>query len=205
MTLLLPLLLACTHVTCTTESRWSVTVTIQDEGGSPRPDALVTYSVDHEEERECQSWGDGTFSCGEEQAGTFTIYADADGYSPAETTVEVGSDACHVQTEAVTLTLNSECSDDALIYGVFATISGASGEALESPVITCESLAADSAVACEDLGDGTYGCCLERSGALIVSGTASGHDTDVVEVEVASDGCHPIPEAVDLVVDWLPD
>lgn len=93
---------------CTTELRYSVTVTVEDETGAPVADAVVEYTVDGGDAVACEEWTDGEYVCGAEVSGDITVTATADGLGTDEETVTVESDECHVIGEAVTLTLPIE-------------------------------------------------------------------------------------------------
>ncbi|MBI5545408.1 MAG: hypothetical protein HY901_16100 [Deltaproteobacteria bacterium] len=96
---------------CTMEARTSVLVTVKDTAGNVVGDAQVTYHVDAGVEQQAQCPGSTASSCarwtlGYEDAGTFVVVAkSADGTKQAEKSVVVVKDACHVQTEEVTLVL----------------------------------------------------------------------------------------------------
>lgn len=111
--LLLPLLTACPaldDVNCTTEARASVQVTVEDEAGAPIPDASLTWTGADGVPTSCENMADGQFVCGWEADGELTIDVTKDGFEDAQLVVTVGSDACHVITEARTVTLIAEAT-----------------------------------------------------------------------------------------------
>lgn len=99
----------CVEIDCTTEARASVTVTVVDETGQPLPGATVSYSVDSPALQPCiESGASGTWMCGFEQAGVFTIYAEREGYVSASDSVTVTEDQCHVETQVLEITIEPE-------------------------------------------------------------------------------------------------
>jgi hypothetical protein len=95
-------------VSCTTDIRYSVSVTVEDEAGDPITGASVEYSVDGGESVACEEGASGNYSCGEEVEGSILVFASADGFGTDEATVTVEADECHVIGQAVTLTLPIE-------------------------------------------------------------------------------------------------
>jgi hypothetical protein len=95
-------------VTCTTDLRYSVSVTVEDEAGDAVTGATVEYSADGGAETACEEWSNGEYACGEEVEGEITVTATADGFGTDEATVTVEADECHVIGQAVTLTLAIE-------------------------------------------------------------------------------------------------
>jgi hypothetical protein len=100
---------------CSAEAVASVAVTVEpaDVSIAELSNLVVEFAADGEDFAACSDFGDGSgrYSCGYEVPGAITVRASADGYAPAEETVEVGEDACHVITEQVTLTLVPEPGD----------------------------------------------------------------------------------------------
>jgi len=107
---LLPCLLlsGCPVVTCTTEARVSVQVTITDQAGNIVDGATVTYDSDDGTGLPCDEGSAGTWACGYEVDGEITVHAEAPFLLPASDTVTVDSDECHVISESLTLVLEEE-------------------------------------------------------------------------------------------------
>jgi hypothetical protein len=212
-----PLLLAACHYDaykpidgCTEIAMSSLTLTVTDEHGEPVAEADVTFTVDGGAVQSCDPLGEGQWVCGYEQAGSLTVTVEVEGYEAHEETVQIDKtdDDCHVIGQELEVSLDPvACNDDAVIYAVTATLSGSSGETLDSPEVWWGWANADMApVPCEASGE-VWLCAPDQWGALEILGTAGGHTTDMEAVMVAVDasGCHPVPEEVALVVEWLPD
>lgn len=90
-------------VACTTEAVVSVVVTVTDADGAPITGATVTYAP-AELDDSCEEFS-GQYNCGYEIGGVMTVHAELEGYLPAEETVTVLEDECHVRTVQVTLVL----------------------------------------------------------------------------------------------------
>jgi len=118
---LIPLLAACGDkdddsgggdLSCTTEARVSVMVSLEASDGAAVGDATVTYAAGASDALPCEAWPDvPDYACGFEVAGEVTVTAVADGFSPVSETVDVPADACHVQTQDLTLVLVPSESD----------------------------------------------------------------------------------------------
>lgn len=209
LTLLVLGLTACPQpVDCTMEARSSVTVTVTvtTPDGAPAGDAVVTYSVDGAAEAPCETHVVGEYVCAYEVAGDFTIRASLLGYEDAVGTATVEADECHVIGQTLSLQLTPLACTDHIVPAVIATLRGASDEVLDTPTVGWKPAAEDGPVSpCDEQLDGTWACAPEATGDLAIQGTAGGHTVDTQTVTVVSDGCHPIQQNVDLVVDWLPD
>jgi hypothetical protein len=109
MLLLLLPLTACPSLggetNCTTEARASVQLTVEDEAGSPIPDASLTWTEPDGVPTTCENMSAGEYVCGWEAAGELTIEVTATGFDTQQFGVTVGEDECHVITEMVTVTL----------------------------------------------------------------------------------------------------
>lgn len=93
---------------CTTEARASVTVKVVDASGTPVTDASVTFAVDDEPARACESFPDGSYACGFEIAGEFVIGVARNGESKLEKlTIGMTADGCHVEGKSITITLGA--------------------------------------------------------------------------------------------------
>lgn len=106
---LLMLLAACTEapeeegISCTTDARTSVRVTVLDVDGMQTNEATVTYTKDGMSQA-CEVGGDSIYNCGFEVAGELTIEAVGLDASATET-VTVTEDECHVETQEITMQL----------------------------------------------------------------------------------------------------
>lgn len=95
-----------TPIDCTDIAVSSTAITLENEAGDPVLGADVRFRTDELAEQPCDEF-DGTYTCGFEIAGELIITIEADGFEPAEVTVEVGSDECHVITEELSVTLTT--------------------------------------------------------------------------------------------------
>lgn len=79
-------------------------LTVVDQAGVTLPGVSVSYQVDGGpiQNQTCES---GSCFVGFEVAGTFSITAAKNGYSPASGTITVTRDVCHVHPEPLTLRL----------------------------------------------------------------------------------------------------
>lgn len=190
---------------CTDLLAVSVTVTVEDDSGVVIPDARVTYRVDDGPVQACDAWGgDGSFACGFEESGAFTVRVEADGYTPFEDSFTVARDECHVIGRAITASLiPMDCTLD-IRNSVVATVVGASDEALEDVAVTWRSGEDGPEHPCDAMGD-VWWCAEEVAGDLTITASAAGHTTASETVTVTEDACHVITEAVTLTLDWLPD
>ncbi len=89
---------------CTLEARTSVVVRVSYDGATV-PDAVVSYSVDGDPFEPCEGDGSESF-CGTEDRGLFRIRVEHPGFAISESEIEVGGDACHVQTERLDVALD---------------------------------------------------------------------------------------------------
>jgi hypothetical protein len=90
-------------VSCTTDARASVLVTVLDSNGALVPDAQVSYSVGGAPQP-CEDLIGGLYGCGSELRGDFAIEA-VRGTVSASMSVEVSADECHVITREIELVL----------------------------------------------------------------------------------------------------
>ena len=99
-------------VACDEMAVYSVNLEILDESGSPLTDAEITYTVDGEEGQVVESWGDGTYMVGIEEAGDFEISIRVQMQDPddgccwkegsADLSLAIESDECHVIPQSLT-------------------------------------------------------------------------------------------------------
>lgn len=207
----LPALLAFTacgedEVSCTTEAVGSVNVVVNGPDGNPATDATVTYTVDGGASAACDANPDDTWTCGWEQSGEIAVTASGPNLGAQTQTVTVEAGECHVTPESLAFDLTAECLDDAIVYAVAVTLVGASGEVLTDPLVTWtpQDDSGLGPTGCDQIGD-AWMCALEYTGPLQISGTAGGHTTATADLDIPSDGCHPVPAEITLTVDWLPD
>jgi len=123
---LLSLLIACQPkeegILCTEDFRYSATLDIRDQNGTPVSDADVSYTVDGNEGTYIDTWLEGEYIIGGEEAGDFVveIFAEVDTEDPCcwdvgsatlEFTIE--ADECHVISQAFEPDLEWElmCAD----------------------------------------------------------------------------------------------
>lgn len=95
---------------CTEEARASLAVTVTESGGGAVDDADVTAALDGAAPQACEAvgQGDGSYACPFfEQVGQFVVSAERAGFTgdSATVTVALTADGCHVDTAAVSLTL----------------------------------------------------------------------------------------------------
>ena len=192
---------------CTTEARSSVSVTVRDEAGAVLSDADVSYTVDGGEPADCEGFGSGGYVCGWEQEGTFEITIRALGFAVDTFTVQVGADECHVISEAVERTLTpADCTDEALpAVRVFVTDSQRAH--IEAATLLWSIPDAELAPQdCFHLGGNAWACAEERYGDVEITVSDAGpYEPFSAIVEVEHDGCHPITETLDPVLQYLPD
>jgi len=219
MTFLLPLaLLGCPVIqddtgsanACTEMAAASVSLTlVYAANGEAVSGASVTYTVDGGDSKPCDNLLEEQWVCGWEEPGLIEVTVAQDGYQTLTESVEVvmTDDGCHVVGQVLDLALEERACTAEYVPAVIATLAGASGETLEDPQVTWSLPNADMAPqACTQDGE-QWLCAEEHTGELEIWGTASGHDTDFVLVDVPIDEeqCHPVTQSVALVVDWLPD
>ena len=95
-------------LTCTTDIRSSAILTLVDQSGEPVLDADISYSVDGAEGQFLETWPDGQYVLGEEEAGDFVVEIFAEVATEDPCCWEVGSatleftieeNECHVETQ----------------------------------------------------------------------------------------------------------
>ena len=103
-------LTGCDELTCTTEARASVQLSVVDSAGSAISSASAEYTIEGEdwpEPQPCEDMGGGALVCGWEVDDVFHIEVSAPGYGSEMVEVEVFADECHVITEQVTVELEA--------------------------------------------------------------------------------------------------
>jgi len=111
--ILLSLFFACEPkeegLACTADFRYSATLTLTDLDGNPITDADISYTVDGEDGTYIDSWMDGDYAVGGEEAGDFVVEINVElptedpclwsvGTATLEFTIE--EDECHVISQA---------------------------------------------------------------------------------------------------------
>lgn len=206
--LLVALAPACqTAVDCTTEARSSVSLHLEDEAGQAIAGATVTYTVDGGAEEPCEAMIAGDYVCGWEVEGRFAITSTALGFTPDTFTVDVGADACHVITEAVTRTLTPAVCTDQEVPGVLVNVTDTQGTEITAATVMWAIPNAEMAQQpCHAAGGNTWTCAEEHPGEVEITITEAGpYEAYVAVVTVPHDGCHPITQTLDAVLTFLPD
>lgn len=207
-TLLFPLALAaCVAETepldCDASAAVSVSVTLTDPDGLDIPESSspeVTWSS-ADGGGPCDGIGD-TWLCGYEVAGDLTIEATAHAYEGASQVVTVPQGACHVEGQAVTLVLTPYDCTDEIVPAVIVTVRNTAGAVVSDAEVGYCPVEMDCAAPepCEQDGD-LWRCAEEETGALGIDVWATGYVAQYHEVIVEDDGCHPITETLDVVLD----
>ncbi len=194
-------------VSCSTEARGSVNLTVVDEAAAPIAGATATWSLGGGEAQPCDGMPDGVFVCGWEVDGDLLLRVEAEGYESAEQVVTVEADECHVLPEVLTLTLLEEQVDctEQEVPSIEVTVAGSSGEPLDGVSVTYAPLGGDDAAPCELRSDASWICGSEEAGDFVVTAVAGGHVPESAGVTVEADECHVITETVDFLLDWGAD
>ena len=123
---ILSLFIACEpkkdDISCTADFRYSSTLIIKDQNGNPVADADISYTVDGTEGTYIDSWLDGEYAIGGEEAGDFVVDIIAEVQTEDPCCFDVGSatleftieaDECHVISESFEPELEWEmmCAD----------------------------------------------------------------------------------------------
>lgn len=185
----------------------SVNVTVTDAQGRPLRQASVEWRREDRDYRACEAMPEpGVWVCGWEEAGDLTVRVSAEGYQALEQVVHVPRGECHVEPQSLAVVLEPEtaCTEE-LRTSVVVSLAGSEGEVLEGPEVWWELPGAGAPAQPCDRGEEAWSCGYEVSGTLRVTGTAAGHTSSTVDVEVGADECHVLTEYVSLVVEWLPD
>lgn len=191
---------------CTEIAMSSVTLSVVDADGSPVPDAAATFSVDGGAAEDCESFS-GTFTCGYERAGTFTVEASAPGYADNSATVTIGMDAagCHVVGQSITITLDQVDCTEEVRPSVLVHLWTMIDIPMEN---TAVSWALQNAEMASQPCTGSamdWACGSEFAGDLEISASADGFHAPLtlVTVPMSEDGCHVITQSVE--IEMLPD
>ncbi|MFT5680110.1 MAG: hypothetical protein ACI8RZ_001015 [Myxococcota bacterium] len=187
---------------CTDHLAWSVQLLLEDESGA-RVDGAVVSVTDGTITEDCEGY-EGVYACGAEMSGDLTISIQASGFSSEEIDVTIASDECHVLPEEITHTLMSvDCAQEA-VPSVVVSVSNEAGDPITDVdvgyVSSNDKVGAES-IDCE-AGDGAFYCGEEVAGDLEIYASAKGYvpHSEVVTVEMSSDGCHVVTEDLDVVL-----
>ena len=94
-----------------------------------------------------------------------------------------------------------DCSTIA-VYSTTVTLTDPDGAAIEGATVTYV-LDGDPAQPCDEYEPGAYACGLEATGHFEITATKQGYADVTGEVDVSADECHPIPEALALVMEQV--
>ena len=98
------------EIFCTADIKSSALLDLQDQNGNPIIDAEVSYAVDGVEGTFVESWSNGQYVLGEEEAGDFVVDIFVEvptddsccwdvGTATLEFTIEMDENECHVVTQ----------------------------------------------------------------------------------------------------------
>ena len=179
----------------------SVNVSIADEAGGDIEDVSVRFSVDGGDFSDCDSVAD-SWICGWERSGAFTIEVSAPGFETQTASVEVEDGECHVGSQHLDIVLQPlDCTEE-VVSSVLLTLTDSEGNLFEpgSGAWAQWGLANVDMppLACGPSNDGRWECGVEQSGPFEIMAGKIGNYTASTTVDVASDGCHPITEEVQL-------
>lgn len=85
------------------------------------------------------------------------------------------------------------------VYSTTVSVEDEAGQPVNDATLTC-TVDGGGEAPCEVLGNGQYACGIEQSGAFVITASAADYDDESVSVEVGADECHPIAEAVTIVL-----
>lgn len=195
-------------VTCTTEARASVMVSVVDLDGAAITDAVVTYSSDGSaQDQDCFDGGSGSFSCGFEESGPITVTASAEGFFDATQTVVVEADECHVITAALTLELEPLACTDEIAASVVVTVTDTSNQDVNGGDVVWNMADEDDLPEpCLQTVGNEWICGEEVAGDIRIDiDNAGPYQPFSTVVTVGEDECHVITEQLDAVLEFLPD
>lgn len=182
-------------VDCTAMAVASVQLTVVDEAGQPVADAVARFDSGEGLE-DCESWEPGEFVCGWEREGRIDVFVEAPGYAPAEATVDVQADVCHVQTETLLVELEPvDCTTEER-PSILARVEDLAGSGIAEATVTYRP-DDDTAVApqpCEAYGEATWACGFEQEGDFLVFADVEGQPQQQVALSVDADVCHVLTE-----------
>ena len=94
-------------VVCTAEARSSVSLTVLDSLGLPMRAYDVAYQIDKGATQNISCNTSGACAIEYEKNGVFSMTVSKPGFNPTSLDVTVTRDACHVNTQNITLTLKA--------------------------------------------------------------------------------------------------
>lgn len=186
---------------------YSTNVSVVDSDGTALTGATVTYTVDGGASAACDEITAGDYACGMEEAGHFVISAELDGFAAGSAEVDVGADECHVEPEAVSITLEPlECTAE-VVASVLVHLVGSSGETLDNPQVAYTLGDTAAPIACTSSDGVDWVCGNDEWGDFVIDAVAGGHVAESVDVVVLPDAaeCHPVTESIEVSLDWAPD
>lgn len=86
------------------------------------------------------------------------------------------------------------------VYSTTIALVDSEGGSIEGAALTY-TLDGEGPLPCSELEPGEYACGVEADGHFVITATREGYVDASVEVDVAADECHPIPEAVSMVME----
>lgn len=194
---------------CTELAAASLTLEVVGGQGQKLLDATATFTVDGGESSACESWGDGSFVCGIEQAGHIEATIEAEGFVTGSTLVDVEMDeaGCHVVGQAVTVQLEQESGECTEVVRPSVEVSLATdGAPLANPSVSWSMANADMAAQPCDGSGAAWTCGEEVAGDLEIWASAAGFDSVYVPVTVGltEDECHVDTESVEITFEATP-
>ncbi|NCG19362.1 MAG: hypothetical protein GWP91_10175 [Rhodobacterales bacterium] len=191
---------------CTNDLRSSITLNVFDEFGDAIDAAMATYSVDGSAVEDCDAFGDGTMSCGNELGGEFTVTVDAQGFTPEVFVQFVDQDKCHVITEHVDVTLSPTACTANIVPSVQVTVTDSLGQDVTSGDVTWNMADEDDLPEPCFYQNNVWNCGEEVAGELIIEiNNADFYAPYAQVVTVDADDCHVITEQLAAVLEFLPD
>jgi len=187
------LLVGCTteQEDCTAIAAVSVAATVVDADGHPVGDAVVTYLAEGADTPETCEEIDDTFLCGYEVSGDILIRAEADGYQPAEQTVTVTEDECHVNGEFVELVMYPLDCPDIENVSVLVRVLDPAGATIPDAKVEyapeCEDWTDEEE--CEPTGTDQWACGWEFTCPIHIAAEAPGYQRDSAIVDPDEDEC----------------
>lgn len=86
------------------------------------------------------------------------------------------------------------------VYSTTVAVTDSDGTPIEGVTLTY-TVDGEGPLACDELSPAEYACGLEASGHFVITASRSGYADATAEVDVGADECHPIPEAVSIVLE----
>gem|GEM_PF-3388174 len=185
---------------CSEAQHSSVSVVVLNESGETIDDAEVIYTLDDALPEFCEAVA-GSYICGWESTGLFQLSISAQGYATATTDVEIelAETGCHVDSQQVSITLDSlNCTDEQVpaVEGTVWSSTGAPANNAEVYWVFESGLKARDAQPCTLAPDSNaYACAPEETGTLIIEAFGGWEGVSTM-TNVMHDGCHPLTQSV---------